>query len=137
VSPRIKKRHGLEYQKRTRRDGADDAQRAPGEVRAKVFGYQPRSRNQEWLLKRIAWGLQANQEGDLSERARRRAEELANDADLRLTAPRLPRRSPAEQARILNLLVERIDYDGPAGNVSITFRPTGIKALATQLGVCS
>ncbi len=31
--------------------------------------------------------MQANEEGGLSERARERAEELANDADLRLLAP--------------------------------------------------
>ena len=37
------------------------------------------------LLKRIIWRLQANAEGDLSERARRRAAELANDADIRLS----------------------------------------------------
>ena len=35
--------------------------------------------------------MQANAEGDLSERARRRAAELANDADLRVTAPRAPK----------------------------------------------
>jgi hypothetical protein len=32
--------------------------------------------------------MQANVEGDLSERARRRAMELANDADIRMTPPR-------------------------------------------------
>ena len=32
--------------------------------------------------------MQANEEGDLSERARRRAAELANDADLRMMPPR-------------------------------------------------
>ena len=32
--------------------------------------------------------MQAIEEGDLSERARRRAGDLANDADLRMTAPR-------------------------------------------------
>ena len=32
--------------------------------------------------------MQANVEGDLSDRARRRAAELANDADLRVTAPK-------------------------------------------------
>ena len=37
--------------------------------------------------KRIAWRVQANAEGGLTERARRRAEELANDADLRTHAP--------------------------------------------------
>src|ERR1700738_4096384 len=44
--------------------------------------------NRVWLVKRIAWRLQALDEGDLSERARRRAAELANDADLRLSPPR-------------------------------------------------
>ena len=55
---------------------------------AEVFGEQPRSRHKIWLVKRIAWRLQANEEGGLSERALRRAAELANDSDLRLTAPR-------------------------------------------------
>src|SRR5439155_6578375 len=40
-----------------------------------------------WLAKRIAWRMQALAEGDLSERARQRAAELANDADLRLNPP--------------------------------------------------
>jgi len=38
-----------------------------------------------------------------------------------------------EQARILHLLIEHIDYDGPNGTVSITFHPTGIKTLADKL----
>ena len=54
-----------------------------------VFGEEARSSHKEFLRKRIAWRLQALAEGDLSERARRRAEELANDADLRLQAPRV------------------------------------------------
>src|SRR6516164_9573504 len=53
-----------------------------------VFGEQPPSWNRVWMLKRLAWRLQALAEGGLSERARRRAEELANDADLRLNAPK-------------------------------------------------
>lgn len=53
-----------------------------------VFGERPRSRNKAWLVKRTAWRLQALEEGELSERARHRAAELANDADLRMTAPR-------------------------------------------------
>jgi len=52
-----------------------------------VFGETTRSGNKDWLWKRIAWRMQANAEGDLTERARRRAEELANDADLRLRRP--------------------------------------------------
>ncbi len=53
-----------------------------------VFGETTNCRNKDWFVKRIAWRLQANEEGDLSERARRRAAELANDANLRVTAPR-------------------------------------------------
>ncbi len=41
--------------------------------------------------------------------------------------------SAREQARILHLLIERIDYDGVNGTVSITFHPTGIKTLADEL----
>jgi hypothetical protein len=56
-----------------------------------VFGEPTRSRHKEYLIKRIAWRMQANAEGGLSERALRRAMELANDADLRVTAPRQPK----------------------------------------------
>lgn len=52
-----------------------------------VFGEMTRSGNKVFLYKRIAWRIQAIEEGDLSERARRRAEELATDADLRVRAP--------------------------------------------------
>jgi hypothetical protein len=55
-----------------------------------VFGEAARSFNKPHLIKRIAWRLQANSEGDLSERARRRACELANDADLRIRPPVSP-----------------------------------------------
>jgi hypothetical protein len=62
-----------------------------GELRSKyaqVFGEETRVGNKAWLVKRIIWRLQALAEGDLSERARRRAAELAQDADLRLSPPR-------------------------------------------------
>ncbi len=55
----------------------------------RVFGEPTASHNRVWLLRRIAWRMQALAEGDLSERARRRIVELANDADLRLGPPRL------------------------------------------------
>ena len=54
---------------------------------AEVFGEATHASNRTWLVKRIAWRLQALAEGDLSERARRRAAELARDADLRLNPP--------------------------------------------------
>lgn len=64
-----------------------------GELREKyhqLFGEPTRASNKNWLFKRIAWRIQALAEGDLSERARRRAEYLARDADLRTTAPTAP-----------------------------------------------
>jgi len=55
---------------------------------AEAFGEAVRTGNKPWLIKRLAWRLQAVAEGDLSARARQRAAELANDADLRTSAPR-------------------------------------------------
>lgn len=55
---------------------------------AEVWNEEPRSRNRPYLIRRIIWRMQANAEGDLSERARRRAEELADDAEIRVTPPR-------------------------------------------------
>ncbi len=63
----------------------------PKQLRQKyseVFGEPTRSGNREAMVKRIAWKIQANAEGGLSERARRRAEQLARDADIRLTPPK-------------------------------------------------
>ena len=55
---------------------------------AELFSEATAASNRTWLIKRIVWRLQALAEGDLSERARRRAAELARDADLRLNPPR-------------------------------------------------
>ncbi len=52
-----------------------------------VFGLESRSNHKQFLVRRIAWRLQANAEGDLSERARLRALALAQEADLRIRAP--------------------------------------------------
>jgi hypothetical protein len=61
---------------------------------AELFGEATAAGNRAWLVRRIAWRLQALAEGDLSERARRRAAELARDADLRLNPPRGKTTSP-------------------------------------------
>ena len=41
--------------------------------------------------------------------------------------------TPREQVRVVQLLVERVDYDGSQGKVAITFHPTGIQTLADEL----
>jgi hypothetical protein len=53
-----------------------------------LFQQETRSRHREHLFRKIVWRLQALKEGELSERARARAREIANDADLRVIAPR-------------------------------------------------
>ncbi len=75
----------------TDRDVAAMRQLTVGELRAifmQEFGEPHRTRHKEHLVRRIAWHLQAQREGDLSERARHRAAELAREADLRLSPPR-------------------------------------------------
>lgn len=89
-----------------------------GELRlryAEVFGEPTRSRHKQWLIKRILWRMQALAEGDLSERARRRAEELANDADLRLRPPRAPAAVPQTQAA--QALAKRSSRLPPPGSI--------------------
>ena len=63
-----------------------------------VFGEAVRSRHKQYLIRRIAWRLQANAEGGLSERAQRRAEELANVADARVTPPKAATATPTNTA---------------------------------------
>ncbi len=40
--------------------------------------------------------------------------------------------SPKEQARLVSTLVERVEYDGAKGTVSVTFHPSGLQALVGQ-----
>jgi hypothetical protein len=53
-----------------------------------LFGEESKSSNKQFLFRRIAWRLQADAAGDLSERARYRAIEIADDRDLRVRAPK-------------------------------------------------
>src|ERR1700688_971458 len=53
-----------------------------------LFGEESKSSNKQFLFRRIAWRVQANAEGGLSERARQRAAEIADERDLRIRAPK-------------------------------------------------
>ncbi|MBI5864793.1 MAG: DUF2924 domain-containing protein [Planctomycetes bacterium] len=78
-----------------------------------VFGEATRTGNKDWLWKRIAWRMQANAEGGLTERSRRRAEELANDADLRMRRPPdRPAPSPASTTR-----TDKVNFGDRAGEL--------------------
>jgi hypothetical protein len=77
---------------------------------AEVFGEETPANNKAWLVKRIAWRLQALAEGGLSERARQRAAELANDADLRLSPPKAKADpAPGERTKTAALRVKGDD----------------------------
>jgi hypothetical protein len=52
-----------------------------------VCGERPRSHHRDWMIKKIAWRMQANADGGLPERVRQRALAMADDADLRKRPP--------------------------------------------------
>jgi hypothetical protein len=66
-----------------------------------VFGEGTRSGHKQFLFRRIAWRMQANAEGGLSERARKRALEIANDSDLRIRAPKNFLKEDLDESRTL------------------------------------
>lgn len=86
---------------------------------AEVFGEVTLTRNKEWLIKRIAWRIQALAEGDLSERARRRIEELAKDTDLRVIAPKA---ATAESMPAHKTIEMKVDNRLPSPGTVITRR---------------
>jgi site-specific DNA recombinase len=63
--------------------------------------------------------------------------ELVDERDLRaalsLFEPVWDQLVPKEQSRIMQLLIDRVDYDAKAGRVEITFRPFGIRQLSQTL----
>ncbi|MCC9609374.1 DUF2924 domain-containing protein [Blastopirellula sp. JC732] len=86
---------------------------------AEVFGEETKAGNKPWLIKRIAWRLQSLEEGDLSERARHRAAELANDADVRLSPPKAKpaKPAPASRTRSAALVTKSDDRLPPPGTI--------------------
>jgi hypothetical protein len=85
---------------------------------AAVFGEETHANNKAWLVKRIAWRIQALAEGDLSQRARQRAAELANDADLRLSPPKAkPANAEPQRTKTASLRFKLDDRLPPPGTI--------------------
>lgn len=105
---------------------------------AEVFGEQTNGNHKTWLIRRIAWRLQALAEGDLSERARKRAEELACDADLRLNPPRVRSAAPRAQAAVTVTKTTTIQTDTrlpPPGSVlRRTYKGQTVEVLILPAG---
>jgi hypothetical protein len=81
---------------------------------SQAFGEETRVGSKTILVKRIIWGLQASAEGDLSERARLRAAELAQDANLRLLPAREKRAASTsgQKNRNINGAIESLPLPG-------------------------
>lgn len=98
-----------------------------------VFGHATASANREYLRKRIAWRLQSREEGSLSERARKRAAELANEGDLRSTDPRPPKAQPNPNPTVVTVKSLQRDSRLPAKGVILT-RPFKGKIYEVTVG---
>src|SRR5262249_54923410 len=101
------------------RPGADN-----GALGARPAGLQERAALIAGRVQKVRAQVRAVQEGLLDEGQAAQA--------LALFDPLWQGLSPAEQARVLGLLVQRVDYDGAGGKLSITFQTEGIKALADE-----
>jgi hypothetical protein len=76
---------------------------------AEVFGESTTSRHRQFLIRRILWRMQANQEGDLSERARQRAKEVAADSDVRMTSPKTKASPPGSVTQVSTIQFSQDD----------------------------
>lgn len=87
---------------------------------AAVFGEATNGRNKRWLIRRIAWRLQANEFGGLSQGAKDRAAELVNVADVRVTPPKDSKlERPAPNATKTKRLKPPTDHRLPPAGTSI------------------
>ncbi|MCA9311181.1 MAG: DUF2924 domain-containing protein [Phycisphaerales bacterium] len=104
-----------------------------------VYGEPSRSGNRRWLVRRIAWQLQALDEGDLTERARRRASELARDQDLRVRPPRgLEVRRPVRRTGLRTVSGAIVKRDGrvpmPGSVITREYKGTEHRVLVLEDG---
>ena len=95
-----------------------------------VFGEETRAHHKRHLFRKIAWRIQANAEGGLSERALARAREIANESDIRVrppkgfldggatAAPTVSRRLRDARLPVAGTVLER-DYKGHTVRVKV------------------
>ena len=107
-----------------------------GELREKyerVFGETTTTRHAPCLVRRIAWRMQANEQGALSERARQRALDLADEAELRMTAPKPAAPPPADSETVTRPAPEAIREaeDEPAVGAQLERLYKGQKIVVT------
>jgi len=92
-----------------------------GHAAARLAELQDRLRDAEQRLTELR---------DQAERARRGVVTKAEvDSALKAFAPLWESLRPREQARVLQLLIQGVDYDGQKGKVAITFHANGLRTL--------
>ncbi len=101
------------------------------ETFAEVFGEKTKAGHRDWLIRRIAWRLQANEQGGLSERARQRAMQLANDSDLRLSPPKSE--PVAKSSQTFSSTISHRDPRLPAPGTIVTRQYKGAEIRVTVL----
>lgn len=81
------------------------------EEHRKLFGQEPTTAHRQFLFRKIAWHLQAQQEGGLCEAARELARGIARDAPLRIrvvtNAEKKRADQPAEETAVATIREER------------------------------
>jgi len=76
-----------------------------------LHGQPVRTRHRQYLIRKNAWRIQANAMGGLTERAQNRAKEIADDADIRVMAPKAMINPP--QAGRVRSTTKRVTNNDP------------------------
>ena len=84
---------------------------------------------------RLAEGRRAGLRGQVAALEQQQLDEDEAAKMLAAFAPVWDGLTPNEQARVVSLLVERVDYDGAAGTVAITFQTQGIPTLLDEFTI--
>ncbi len=105
---------------------------------ADVFGHATFSKHRQHLIKRVAWGIQAKNFGDISGRARQRAEEIADEKMLRVRFhwnPEKPKKANGAPVLLPGTVLTR-EYQGKtvqvlvAGDGKFLFQEKQYKSLS-------
>lgn len=89
---------------------------------AELFGESTRCHNKAWLVKRIAWRMQVRSEGGLTDRARQRAAELADDAHVRLGPPKPSQDPPPKPRPVIHVLTTNARLPAPGTLLTRTYK---------------
>ena len=98
-----------------------------------VFGETTNGRHKQWLIKRIAWRVQVNEYGGLSDRAFARARGIANTSDLRVIPPCDPTEVPERIPDRTKLHLKNQDDGLPASGLTIRRVYKGIEYIVTVM----